>query len=361
MSTRELFRQYPETRSLPHIELAELPTPVEPLPGTRAELGLASLEIKRDDRTSDIYGGNKVRKLEFLLADARDRGHDEVWTIGTIGSHHVLATCIWARELGLECGALHFPQMLTDRVRDNIRALSTTRPQVDLLSTEFDLTRELFNSKLNGWLEANPDKYYIPTGGTSPLAVLGYVNAALEFVRQVEEGEAQRPDRIYMAAGTCGSVAGLILGFAMADFDVEVVGVRVSARFLSNENEIASLVSRAAEILESAGLKDVPRIEPADVMMDHEQFGEGYGLPTPQGVRARDLLASTDDLELEPTYTAKAFASIIGDRQEMAGSRVLYWHTLSGADLSDRVADADLDVLPPEYREWVESDSDGLS
>jgi D-cysteine desulfhydrase len=363
MSTRELFRQYPQTQSLPHVELANLPTPVKELSGAKEELGFAGLQMKRDDLTSTVYGGNKVRKLEFLLADAREQGFDEVWTVGTIGSHHVLATCIWAQELEMSCGVLHFPQLVTDHVRKNIRALSTAHPTIDLLSTEFELTKELFKRKMSAWHEANPDTYYIPAGGTTPLGTVGYVNAALEFARQVEEGEAERPDRIYIAAGTCGSFAGLILGFAMADFDVEVVGVQVSALFLANEVRVSTLIDRTATLLESTGLENLPRIEPQEIRMNHGEFGDGYGLPTAEGLHARDLLARTDDLALEPTYTAKAFAAIIADRAEIKENdmRVLYWHTLNGADLSDRVANADLDRLPPEYREWVESDSDGMS
>lgn len=362
MSTRELFRRFPQTEDLPHLELADLPTPVKSLDVARDELGLAGLHMKCDDQTSTAYGGNKVRKLEFLLADAREKGFDEVWTVGTIGSHHVLATCIWARELGMECGALHFPQPLNEHVRKNVLALSTTRPKIELLTTEFDLTKELFRRKLDAWRSGNPDSYYIPAGGTTPLSVIAYVNAALEFVRQVEEGEAQRPDRVYIAAGTTGSFAGLILGFAMADFEVEVVGVRVSARFLANEMRVSSLISRAADILESVGVPDVPRIGPEAIEMNHEAFGPGYGFATSDGLHACDWLERTDGVGLEPTYTAKAFGAILGDRGPLAEqrARVLYWHTLNGADLSDRVAAADLSVFPPEYRQWVESDVEGV-
>ena len=354
MSDRELFRRYPSTTALPHMQFADLPTPVEPLPGTAAELGLMSLHVKRDDLSGRAYGGNKVRKLEFLLADARAKGHDTVWTVGGIGSHHCLATCIWAREVGLDCGVLHFPQPTTPHVQKNIKALSTTRPHVHLLATDGGLSAEVFGTRLRQWKDANPGVYYIPAGGSSPVGTLGYVNAALEFVSQVEEGEAPRPDVVVVAAGTCGTLAGLHLGFALAQFDVELRGVRVVDDWITNLATVERLHRGAAALLAGVGV-DPPPFDASNVIIDDRFFGDAYGVPTPEGIEARAMAARLDTLRLEPTYTAKAFASIRLDAEHFndRGQRILYWHTLSGADLSDRVAAADFDALPPEYERWA--------
>ncbi len=355
MPKRELFQRFSAAEALPHQCFAQLPTPVRNLPRVARMLGLRSLQVKRDDLSGSAYGGNKVRKLEFLLADARARGHDMVWTVGGIGSHHCLATCIWAREIGLSCGVLHFPQPTTPHVQKNIKALSTTRPTVHLLSREGGLSPEVFGTRLRQWRTDNPDAYYIPAGGSSALGALGYVNAALEFVAQVEASEAERPDVIVVAAGTCGTLAGLYLGFQLAGFEVEVRGVRVVDAFIANAATVERLARGAAELLRDVGV-DVPEFDNSVIHIDEGFFGEAYGVPTADGLHARQIARDQEALTLEPTYTAKAFAAIIDAAPRLAtdDARVLYWHTLNGADLSARVARADLEVLPPEYREWAE-------
>lgn len=353
MSQRELFRRYPSATSIPHEQFADLPTVVEHMNALGAELGLGSLQVKRDDLSGRLYGGNKVRKLEFLLADARAQGHEDVWTVGGIGSHHCLATCIWARELGMNPGVLHFPQPTTPHVQKNIRALSTTRPGVHLLAREGGLSGEVFGKRLREWLAEHKDVYYIPGGGSSAVGALGYVNAALELVAQVDAGEAERPDVIYVAAGTCGTLSGLLLGFALAAFDVHVVGVRVVDDWIANTATVERLYDGSRELLAGAGVESPP-FDSSSLTIDERFFGPDYGVPTSEGIAARELVGRKEGLTLEPTYTAKAFAAIVADAPNLGDRAVLYWHTLSGADLSARVAAADLDALPPEYREWAE-------
>jgi D-cysteine desulfhydrase len=359
MSTRELFRRYPSTRQIPHQEFADLPTPVETFDELARQMQLASLQVKRDDLSGSLYGGNKVRKLEFLLADAQSKGHEMVWTVGGIGSHHCLATCIWARQRGMRGGVLQFPQPTTPHVQRNIRALSTTHPQVHLLATAGEMSSNVFGTRLRAWRDAHPDAYYIPGGGSSPVGVLGYVNAALELVAQIEAGEAERPDVIVVAAGTCGTLAGLHLGFALAEFDVELRGIRVVDDWIANLATVERLVRGAAEILTEAGV-DTPEFDAGNLTIDPRFFGPGYGVPTEEGMAVRRLVADNEGLTLEPTYTAKTFAAIVSDVDELQQNhqRVLYWHTLSGVDLGDRIANADLDALPDEYRRWAEEPPD---
>ena len=337
---------------IPRVQLANLPTPVHRLDNVGRELGITDLWVKRDDLTGTLYGGNKVRKLEFLLADAMEKGHGEVWTVGAIGSHHVLATCIYARELGLGCGALHFPQPVTPHVRKNILALSSTRPNIHLLTRDQNLAPQEFGRLVSAWLREHPDVYYIPGGGSSPIGALGYVEAALELVQQVEEGVCPRPDRIYVAAGTCGTIAGLVAGFALADFDVELVGVRVVDLAVGNEARVMELVEAAWKTIGARAAGTLAE----RFRLSHDFIGEGYGLATPAALQACEL-AALDHLTLEPTYTAKAFSAVVADAPGLAERTILYWHTLSGADLSGRTADADLDALPPDYRAWTEEEA----
>jgi D-cysteine desulfhydrase len=355
MTDTILERRHPEASTLPRIDCAQLPTPVEHLERLGAEIGIPRLFVKRDDQSGTLYGGNKVRKLEYLLGEALEEGHREVWTVGAIGSHHVLATCIYARQQGLEPAALHFPQEVTDHVLDNLRALSTTRPKLTLVGNKAQIPIEVLRTKVREWLARGPDVYYIPGGGSSAVGALGYVNAVLEIEAQVEAGEMPEPDYIFSAAGTCGTVAGLALGCQMSDMEARPVGVRVLDRVLSNSATIVKLCRQMASLLREHGVEDVPKVGPGDFELLHDYFGDAYGVPTDAGRRAIRLADTHADLTLEPTYTGKAFAGLIGARDafDLDDATVLYCHTLNGVDLSDRIDRANVDSdLPDEYRQF---------
>lgn len=356
MSELELRRRYPETRSLAHVQLADLPTPVESLDRLGSEIGIGELWVKRDDLTASLYGGNKVRKLEFLLADARSEARERVWTVGGIGSHHVLATALYARELGLTPHALHFPQPVTDHVRDVLRALSTTRPRLDLVGSKHTLPFEMLKQKVKEWLSRIDDPYYIPGGGSAPLGALGYVNAALELARQVDNGELPAPDVIFVAAGTCGTLAGLKLGVELADLPSEVLGVRVVDKVVTNPVIAANLANNTAELLEDCGI-ETPSFSPGDIEILDDHFGDGYGVATQEGREAMERVEEFADFELDPTYTAKTFAGLMqhAETTPQPTRNVLYWHTLSSADLSELIAGADIESdLPDEYQQFFE-------
>lgn len=352
MASHELFQRFPETRKIPVQGISTLPTPLE-----QVDVGSSlhvDLWVKRDDLSGRLYGGNKTRKLEFLFGDAIAQGKREVWTVGAIGSHHVLATCIWARELGLECSALHFPQPVTPHVIKNLKALSTTRPNLTLCCHKSDLPAAMFKVKLKEWLNTAGDVYYIPGGGSSPVGALGYVNAAFELVSQFEQAGEAFPDTIVVAAGTAGTYAGLLLGLRWLGLKTQVLGVRVVDRVVCNRPLVVRLANQTAELLRSHGAPNVPEITGEDVWLDHHQLGAGYGLGTPLGERAMKLAETLHHLKLEPTYTAKTFGSILAHDSQWKGKRVLYWHTLNGVDLSERVAAFDPSGLPEVYSEFLE-------
>jgi D-cysteine desulfhydrase len=360
MSELALFETLASTRTIPHTQLGQFPTPVEKLDDLGKEVGVESLHVKRDDQSGTVYGGNKVRKLEFLLGDAIAGGYDEVWTVGAIGSHHALATCIYARQLGLEPSVLHFPQPVTAHVLDNLRALSTTRPNLTLASHKVQLPIEVGKAKLKQWLSKANDVYYIPGGGSSPAGVLGYVNAAFELKQQVDSGELPEPEVIVVAAGTCGTLAGLTLGCKLAGMHTEVIGVRVVDKIMANATLTAHLANKAGKILAKHGVEDIPRISASQITLIDSYFGDDYGVPTEEGLEAIAMAKNQEGLKLEPTYTGKAFAGLIGERErlELAHKNVLYWHTLSSADLSDRIARANVERdLPDGYQKFFEEAS----
>ncbi|AWV89203.1 1-aminocyclopropane-1-carboxylate deaminase/D-cysteine desulfhydrase [Bradymonas sediminis] len=354
-----LFETLPSTRTIPHISLATLPTPVKHLEKLGSEIGCRSLWVKSDDQSGTEYGGNKVRKLEFLLGEALAQGYKEVWTVGAIGSHHALATAIYARQVGLRPAVLHFPQPVTEHVRKNLKAICSTNPVLTLASNKLTLPVEVGKAKMKQWLSTAQNIYYIPGGGSSPPGVLGYVNAAFELKQQIERGETVLPDYIFVAAGTCGTLAGLILGARMAGLDTQIIGVRVVDKIMTNAAITAHLANKAGKILRAHGVQDIPHISISDVTLLDDYFGEDYGKPTDEGMEALGLCAKCSDVVLEPTYTGKAFAAIIGERErlDLANKNVLYWHTLSGADLSARIASVDVARdLPDGYQKFFEDD-----
>lgn len=360
MSTLALFETLPATRTIPHVELGQFPTPVEKLGELGDEIGVESLYVKRDDQSGTVYGGNKVRKLEFLLGEAVDGGYDEVWTVGAIGSHHALATAIYARQLGLTPAVLHFPQPVTDHVLSNLRAISTTQPRLTLASHKAQLPIEVGKAKMRQWLSRANDVYYIPGGGSSPVGVLGYVNAAFELKQQVDQGGVPEPDFIFVAAGTCGTLAGLMLGCRLAGLSTRIIGVRVVDKLLANATLTAHLANKTGKLLSEVGVEGVPRFSGSDVTLLDAYFGEDYGVPTDAGLAAIEMAAAHGGLELEPTYTGKAFAGLMGERERLALSdkSVMYWHTLSSADLSERIASADVERdLPAGYMKFFEEAS----
>ena len=358
MAQLELHRRFPGAQSIAHEPLAALPTPVRRLPNLARELGLSELWLKDDGQTSDVYGGNKVRKLEFLLAHARDEGHEAVWTVGAIGSHHVLATALMARKMGLTPQALHFPQPLTDHVREVLQALSTAAPELELASSKHTMPLILAKRRAAQWFSSKPGPYYIPGGGSAPRGVLGYVNATLELARQIDEGLLPMPDTIVVTLGSGGTLAGLVLGAAIAELPCRIVGVRVVDRVVANATLTASLANRTASLLRRFGIAS-PRVSTDNFQVIHDQFGSGYGEPTDAGLAAMELAQTFADLELDPTYTAKTFAAIMQRPPSSTPStqRVLYWHTLSSADLSPLVEAADLGCLPDSYRSFFNGSS----
>lgn len=337
---------------LPYRGFGDWPTPVQRLDELEQELGVEQLWIKRDDLSAKLYGGNKIRKLEFLLADAVATNHTSTLTIGAIGSHHVLATSIYAREFGLTPAAQHYPQPVTPHVLDNLRALSTTKPELSLVGHPVALPFKLFKRKLQEWLSQREDTYFITGGGSSPLGTVGYVIAGLELAEQIAQGEMEEPDLIYVAAGTMGTLSGLMLGCKMAGLQSKVVGVRVVDKIVTNTYNTAKLAKRCAAVMREAGIEDIPSIRQAEVEMLDQFFGPAYGEPTEAGEEAIAMMADAAGIKLDPTYTGKAFSAIpsADQRDRIRDKKVLYWHTLSGADLGPRIASATpLEDLPEAY------------
>ncbi len=351
MRTRPwLFEEYPELEGrVPWTSLGDFPTPVHRLEGLCKSEGLCEVWIKRDDRSSSHYGGNKVRKLEFTLADAKRRGKRYVLTFGGLGSNHCLATTVHSRRLGLKSILVLHPQPITPHVRRNL-----------LLDVKFGAEVHLARNPLEraltvAWIKlTRRGVYTLPLGGSSPLGALGFVDAGLELARQVESGELPEPREIYLALGTGGTLAGLLVGLRLAGLNSRLIGVRVTPERIGSARRVADLANRVINFLRSKS-DSVPdlRFYPSDLEVIHDFYGLGYGAPTPEAVEARELLLKTDGLELDLTYTAKAFAALLARARSGAEGPHLFWNTFNSVDLTIHLQGVSEDALPPRVREFL--------
>ncbi|MBV9664277.1 MAG: pyridoxal-phosphate dependent enzyme [Actinobacteria bacterium] len=311
---RALFERLHRMQDLvPFTPLADgLPTPLDQVDDR--------LWVKRDDLTSSVYGGNKVRKLEFLLPIAARRGALLV-TAGGIGSHHVVATAVYARQLDLEVEAVLYPQPITDDVRRTQAHLREQGVRIRLTPHRY-LMPLVLAQRMAALAPFRP--YLLWPGASTPLGTLGYVSAALELVDGWDQPAP--PDTVVAALGSGGTVVGLAIGLAMAGWtDTRVVGVRVADRSVTNTAVLGSMQAGTLALLALGGYVSCSAARPVEI--DGRWFGPGYGHPTPAGDAAGERAASYG-LEVEPTYTAKAFAAALARAD--AGERVVFVQTYAG-------------------------------
>lgn len=327
--SRRLYELFPRAAGgIPWVELAKLPTPIESvmLPPAGGEPAL-SVVVKRDDISGDAYGGNKVRKLEFLLASARARGAARVVTAGAFGSHHALATTVYARRLGFDVTVILFPQQVTPHVREIPLMCAALGAEVRFTPRMEGVPFALWRAALEG----RGRTCVIPPGGSDAVGTLGYVEAGLELAAQFQETN-RRPARIHAAAGTLGTAAGLALGLALASENVQVAGTRITSRIVTNERNLLSLVRGALRLLEPYATSSLPDPESVarNVTLVHDQVGDGYGRATAAGDAAAQRFADAG-LSLDATYTAKSAAALLADPLTKQGE-TLFLHTLSAVE-----------------------------
>ena len=310
------------------------PTPVERLDAFSS--ATSALWIKRDDLTSHIYGGNKVRKLARLLDDAQMRGATRVVTVGAVGSHHVLATGIFGKLRGMAVEAALLSQPSSAHVLETVRASIAQGVQLFPAASFTRATRFL-----NARVEAGA--YYIPAGGSNQLGTLGMVDAAAELAQQVHAGELPEPDLIVVPLGSGGTVAGLLAGLAIAGLKSRVLAVTVAEPVEALEHKARALAQ---------GLVDDSLRPPLwqRLQVERGYLGAGYGQPTAAAEAVKSTAAEAGIL-LDSTYTAKAFAAALA-RVALGKQRtILYWQTLSSAPMAPLLQGAPSEGdLDPEVR-----------
>ena len=307
--------------TLPHLSLSERPTPVRELAG----LGIW---VKEDGAFgSGGWGGNKVRKLEWLIPDAQRRGRRSILTFGGLGTNWGLATALYAREHGLATALALVDQPIDEHVEAQLARLEASGARIHRTHTKTRTVAVL------PWLLARNSRggrppYLLPAGGSSPVGALGYVEAALEIAAQVEAGSLPEPAHVVVAVGTGGTAAGLALGFQLVGMRTRVVGVVVNDQLRLDAPVIARLARRTAKLLESRGASfGRLQLEPDIFLVTRDQIGAGYGHRTEAAARVT-VLAAEEGLALDPVYTAKAMAGLLALRAErQLGDPVLFVHT----------------------------------
>ncbi len=323
-----LYHAYPSLQDcLPRQPLLNGRTPVHPL----TRLGTDNIWIKRDDCTSHLYGGTKVRKMEFLLGEARALRKSRLVAIGAAGSHHLLTTAVFAKRLGLALEAFICDQPMSDAARGNLLALADQSAQLVYGGGQLQAAARFFSCSLL----KHTDEYFVFPGGSSALGTVGVVNAVFELKTQIDEGLMPRPALLVCALGSGGTLAGLALGAQLAGLQTDVVGVRAYPERIGpvptlTIGRVCRLIKRTYRLLKSLGAK-VPVLQIQAPRILGRYLGRGYALPTRSGESAQRLLASSEGIQLDSTYTAKTFAAVLDLRRCLADpAPVLYWHTYGG-------------------------------
>lgn len=358
--TLPLLRDYPRLKErLPRVALGVFPTPVEKLPSLDGAVGIDRLYIKRDDLSGVVYGGNKVRKLEFLLGAARRDGARGVMTVGFAGSNHALATAIYARQLGLTSTSLLLPQLNAQYVRRNLLAGLSCGAELAGCRNSITLCGGILSGMLRGWLRQGVFPKFIPAGGSCPLGVVSYVNAAMELREQIAAGELPAPDRIYVPLGSMGTSVGLALGLQAAGLKTQVIAVRVIEERLCSPRKMKALFDQTSEFLHQHD-PSFPIVAFSEAMLTIENscLGEGYARFTEAGARATELLREKAGIILNGAYSAKAVAALLSDAQrgELGGKVVLFWNTYNSRDLTSFTDGLDYRELPRSFHRYFEED-----
>lgn len=305
---------------VPRVELGHWPTPLEPCRRLQTEIGGPLVWLKRDDCSGLAFGGNKTRKLEFLLGEATAQGASGVVTFGAVQSNHARQTAAACAHIGLPCDLVLTDTV--DRRTESYRA-SGNRLLDDVLGATVHLVADNDEAlRVAGQLaETDPGRFFIDPGGSDPTGTLGYVAAAHELALQLE-GASLQPRSLVVASSTGGTAAGLIVGLAAAGVDLPVTAVAVYADADHTRSVIERLVAETTERL------GVELVSTGPWEVDGTALGDGYGIESPASHDAILALARAEGVLLDPVYTAKAFAAMLAATRDMdEGASVVFLHT----------------------------------
>lgn len=323
MRSYPLFDAFPRLGVFPRAGLLDGITAVQSMPGTD------DIWIKRDDLSASDFGGNKIRKLDLLLAQARARGRSDVLTFGYSGSNFVAATAWHGRKLGLATQAVLLPQADAPYVADNLATGLHAGAQLHLARGNAAAVARAIALSTAKLLRHGRVPLWIPPGGSSPLGALGFVNAAFELRAQVESGAMPPPTRLYVAFSSMGTVAGLAIGLALAGLQTRIEAVQVVGNDFASAAKLDRLIRRTRQLLRRTDPAACPgRV--AEVRIRTEFFGRGYALASPAVKAAMSRFGSATGARSDSAYSGKAIAALYADHDAGAlRGPTLYWHTFN--------------------------------
>jgi D-cysteine desulfhydrase len=364
--TIPLFRELPSLeRAYPRVPLVTEPTPVEPL-----DKIAPNLWVKRDDRSDQPLGGNKARKLEFILGETLKRGSEFLVTCGMYGSNHALATALVAKQQGLRSILILGPQPVTEDVREKLLAFHALGAVLRYHGTKLGMGLEMLQYQTKA--EFSKRFHFVGPGGSTVEGMLGYVNAFFELVDQL--GREGLPKRIVLPAGTGGTMAGLLVGSCLAGVweKVRIEGVGVADPLLTGEGSVRSdahnLYSAIVGRLSRQDYERVPRgcdfLSSSKALKYLEDYYDpGYGEAKPGVFEAIKLLKETHNIVLERTYTGKAMRYLL---DTPSPEKTLFWLTYNAYDLRKiidgykwKYPNAPWRELPEDFWPFFESPADG--
>jgi 1-aminocyclopropane-1-carboxylate deaminase/D-cysteine desulfhydrase-like pyridoxal-dependent ACC family enzyme len=336
-----LFEKYPLLKeTIPHVSIGEFPTRVERMEKLGQLINAPRLYVKREDLSGKLYGGNKIRALEFLFGDAIHQGYKEVIALGFPASCQALAQAIYAPKVGLQSTAFLGPQIKSRQARQHLLTYQSihadVRPALPMIFP-YLISFRLRQGRFPKLLEAS-----------TPVGMIGYVNAGFELKKQIDQGVLPEPDFIYVALATLGTAVGLMLGLKAAGLRSRIVAVDLGGKMLGKK--IATFANVTKHFRETNELlRSYDQSFPEFTISETEfQIRPGYerlkgSLITPAGVQATRLLQETENLQVDEMFTANAFAAIIDEGR--AGSLhdkvVLWWNSYNSRDISPLISSGD--------------------
>jgi len=338
---------------LPRSDFATLPTPVRQHE-VLFQGSSGRISVKYDNLTGSLYGGNKIRKLEYIFPRAAKKHCLRIATFGAAGSNHALATALYAREAGFDCTCFLSHQAKTPLVAATLNLHIRNGTELVRYGGTYSSRIKVLREHLWG-----RHAWVIPMGGSSWLGTVGFVAAGLELAAQIADGDDSPPDRLYVGAGTMGTAAGLALGLALAGMPTEVHAVRVSDVSIMNQQALNELMQKTTLMMHRCD-DTVPAnlAERANIRIRDDFFGPGYAQGTEATASAIEFSSSELNLALETTYTGKTMSALLADWQEIAAEnlKVLYWHTYNSVpfDIPD---DGPIDdaALPEEFLRYFQN------
>ena len=352
-----LFERYPLLKEkLPYVSLGEFPTPIEKLERLGQAIHAPQLYVKHDDLSGKLYGGNKIRALEFLLGDAIRSGNKQVIALGFPASCQALAQAIYARELGLQSTAFLFPQIQSQQARQHLLVYQSinadVRPTIPMIFP-FLLSHRLKFGHFPKLLEAS-----------TPLGMIGYVSAGFELKKQIEQGLIPEPNVVYVSLATMGTVVGLMLGFKAAGLKSQVIGIdnggHILGRKIATPPHMAKLFRETNDLLRSLD----PSFPVFEISESAFHIRAGYerqkdSLMTSAGVQAMAQAKELANLQLDEMFTANSFAALLADGESgnLQDKTIVWWNTYNSRDFSSQIKSGDYHKLHKSFHRYFESGS----